>query len=85
MSYRYGTPGWLKVIFFLVSTAICLFLAAIPEAAMYFLWHLVAPTEGWEKLVLVGIFFLGGGGITILFWIGSFAIWAAAVAAIAEG
>jgi hypothetical protein len=85
MSYRgYGTPFWLKLIFFLVSTGICLFIASIPEATMYFLWHLVAPTEGWQRLVLVAMFFLGGGGLTILFWVGAAAMWVAAVTSIAD-
>jgi hypothetical protein len=83
MSYRYrgNHMFWIKALFMLVATIVCAIIAAIPEGAMYFLWHIVAPTEGWQRLAMVALFILGGGGITILFWVLAGALWMAVAAA----
>ena len=70
---------WLGV--FLI-TLFCICLALIPEAAMYFLWQVINPTETLEKIVTIALFWIGGAGLCVVFafistllWISAMAVW----------
>lgn len=70
---------WLGVI---LITLFCIGLALVPEAAMYFLWQAINPTETLEKIATVAIFWIGGVGLCVFFafistllWIAAMSVW----------
>ena len=72
-----------KIVAFIFITLFCVALAAAPELVMYWVWNLVKPEEGWQRIALVAIFALGGGSVTLVAWMFSFAIWVAGVGSLA--
>jgi hypothetical protein len=67
----------LKLIFGLFWTALCVTIALIPEIIMYNVWHLIEPTTTIEKILVMALFWMGGGGLCILFAVLGIGLWGA--------
>ncbi len=66
----------LKVVGFIIWSLICLAFALIPEAVMYFLWGVIDPVTAIERLLVIAVFLIGGGSISVLFAFLGVALWA---------
>jgi hypothetical protein len=53
----------------LFITVGCLFIAAIPETILYYIWHTLNPITFIEKLLMLILFWLGGVSFCIGFLI----------------
>lgn len=65
----------MKAITALTATVICVGLGLIPEAMMYFIWHMVHATQDWARIALVAVFLFGGGGFCFLAAFLAFSLW----------
>ena len=74
----------MKLISTFILSVICLAFGLIPEGIMYFTWSLITPTEVWQKLVLLGLFWFGGASLCILFGFLAFAFWVACLSEITK-
>jgi hypothetical protein len=74
----------LKLFFSIVFTVLFVLFALIPETIMYFTWHLVQPENPIQRLAMVALFFVGGGGLCVFFGILAVALWAAVIGAILD-
>lgn len=74
----------LKLSFAIVFTVLFALFALIPETIMYFTWHLVQPETTIQRLVMVGLFFFGGGGMCVAFAVMALALWASVIGAILD-
>jgi hypothetical protein len=67
-------------VLFLVWTAICAGLGLLPEIVMYLTYHLIAPEDFWQKLAVLGLFYLGGAGLCLIFGLLFSSLWAFGIA-----
>jgi len=74
----------MKLIAFLIVTALSLLIGLLPELVMYFLWTVVNPTDQFVKVIMIALFLLGGGSLSIFFGVLGFAMWVALATAILE-
>ena len=74
----------MKLGFLLLITFVCLVFALIPEGAMWFIWHVAAPTMEVSRLLLVVLFVTCGGGLSVLFGFLGLALWVAMVGALVD-
>jgi hypothetical protein len=73
-----------KVVLAIVFTVLCVFLGLIPEIGMWLLWGAVAPVTELAKVILIVAFVFGGAGLSVIFAMGAFSLWALCMAFIAE-
>jgi hypothetical protein len=59
----------------IVMTLICILGALIPEIVMYFTWNLVHPESEVAKIVLIALFWVAGGGMSVFFAFLGFMVW----------
>lgn len=79
---NYGTPKWVTFLIWMIGTIVVGMLMLVPEAVMYFLYHLIEPASSLERILVFGLFWFGGGGICVLFFflgVLGFCAWTAAV------
>lgn len=55
------------IVFFLIVSIISLVVAFLPEIVMYFLYNLIDPSTFLERMVVIGLFLLTGGPISVFF------------------
>jgi hypothetical protein len=64
-----------KTLFFFIVTSVSLFVAGLPEGAMWLLWHFVSPQTELGKIAMVLIFWGGGAVACIVMAIIGFVLW----------
>ena len=56
----------MKTLLFIIGSFVCLVIASIIPSLMYFLYNLIAPTTVLERVAVLGLFWFGGGGLTLI-------------------
>ncbi len=65
-----------KLLAFIGITIPCVIFGLLPEIVMYFTWGLIDPVTVLERILTVGLFWVVGGGLCILFaWL-ALILWA---------
>lgn len=66
----------IKFTFAVLWSVFCLVLALFPETVMYFLYAVIDPTTSVERLLVIAVFLVAGGGLSVVFGFLGLTLWA---------
>ena len=75
---------FVKIAFFILGTLFCIIVGLWPEAAMYFVYNLIAPTTEMSRILVLALFWLGGAGVCLAFGVLSVVMWMGLIATCIE-